>query len=419
MAKITLSKMQDKVKKLILFWYTSSTKQKFVLSGYAGTGKTTIINECINELNLQKHQVSFCSFTGKAASVMNMKGLYATTIHKLIYKTLVEVKPVLNNKGRPVLNADGSPKTKKSMKHIKRTELPPMIKLIVVDEVSMVPKKLVKDLESFGVKILFIGDDAQLPSPSVENHILDNPDFTLTEIHRQALDNPIIWMSKLIREGNFIDKYGNLDGVDYGMYEGKVAIIRPEDVHEEMMTNADQIIVGKNDTRNEINREMRGILGYSGDYPNKGEKVICTYNNWDAEITVDSDFDMPLSLNLINGLIGTVGKDIRVKDDMRRLFRMDFKPTFVDKSFKHIPVDSRIFNKNNYNTSYSKRKRDEFMLKEGMINSFDYGYAITCHKSQGSEYDKVFIYYEHFWNMSDKWLYTAWTRAKKKLILVI
>jgi len=418
MREIVLSRMQKTAKNLIIFWFSSEYKEYFTLAGYAGTGKTTIINSCVEDLNLNNFQVAFCSFTGKAASVMSMKGLQATTVHKLIYDSVPVDEKVIDENGNVKTDNHGNAITRTIIRHKKKASLNPLIKLIIVDEVSMLPDDILKDLLSFGIKVLFIGDNGQLPSPAKQNNILDDPDFLLTEIHRQALDNPIIKLSMLAREGELIDKYGNLVGAEYGMFGEGVAIIHPDDVYADMLTNADQIIVGKNNTRNEVNQEMRELLGFSGDYPNVGEKVICTRNNWSKGITTVQD-KRSLSLNLINGLIGEVSSTPSRRDDLLRTFRMDFKPYGFNGAFEDIIIDSRNFKKNGYTRSYNKKRREAFEKENGMVNQFDFGYAITCHKSQGSEFNKVLVYYEHFWKIQDQWLYTAITRAKVKLILVI
>lgn len=164
--------------KLASAWYNSSEKYKrpFILTGYAGCGKTFTISRIVEELNLLPDEVNFVSFTGMAASVMTRNGNPATTIHKLIYD------PV------PLKNGD--------VKFEKKAFLPPHIKLLIIDEFSTVGHDLMEDLDSFNVPKILVGDPGQLPPvKSKANKYIDKYDIMLTEPMRQALDNPIIYIA--------------------------------------------------------------------------------------------------------------------------------------------------------------------------------------------------------------------------------
>ena len=152
------TKLQQDAINMIKKWFKSASKQYFVLSGFAGTGKTTLIKYAVNELDISFQDISFVAYTGKAALALTRKGTPATTIHKLIYETQETIVPILDKYGNPVLDKHGNPKTKKVLKYKKKIFLDLNIKLIVVDEYSMVSQDIWKDLLSFGVPILVTGD---------------------------------------------------------------------------------------------------------------------------------------------------------------------------------------------------------------------------------------------------------------------
>jgi exodeoxyribonuclease-5 len=319
----------------------------------------------------------FVTFTGKASLVLQRKGLPATTIHKLIY------------------NAHKNYKTGRFYFTLK-SELEDDIDLIVIDEVSMVPMKLLQDLMSFNIPIVALGDPGQLEPIGEDNGLLKKPDIFLEEIHRQAEDNSIIRLSMMAREGK---------PIPYIADDPNIKVIQREEVSMGMLVWADQILCAKNATRRQINAEMREHLGFKGDLPNKGDKVICLRNYWD---TLNDD-----GYPLINGTIGNVTNIITGQDygilGQRTL--IDFQSDYSNPNYYGVEVDSNIFKGNAPMSQTLRTKR--------LICEFDFGYAITCHKSQGSEFEKVLIYEEYLKaNTHARWLYTSITRASSKLILV-
>ena len=197
---------QIKADKLIEDWFLHSTRQVFVLAGFAGTGKTTLLKHTVTQtLNLiPDESAAFVTPTGKAATVLIRSGIPATTLHRLIYQSIPEEQEIEIN----------SKKVKIEKLTFKRREnIDKSIKLIVLDEASMVSDSVLWDLMEFGVKLLLCGDNAQLPPVEGFNTYLKSPDYTLRSIVRQQLDNPIIKISELAREDKYIPygRYG--DGV--------------------------------------------------------------------------------------------------------------------------------------------------------------------------------------------------------------
>ncbi len=395
---------QSAAEKLIEDWFLHSTKQIFVLAGYAGTGKTTLLKHVVTQtLKLVPDQsAAFVTPTGKAATVLIRSGISACTLHRLIYQSIAEQKEVEVN-GKKILVE------KLSFK--RRESIDKSIKLIVLDEASMVSDDVLFDLTEYGVKLLLCGDNAQLPPVEGSNGFMQTPDFTLRQIVRQQRDNPIILLSEMAREGKFIP---------YGSYSGTVAVMSKRTLvgerRKKTFLNADQIICGINKTRALINDEIRGYLGY-GNLPQSGDKLICTQNNWETFI------DAEMRFNLVNGIIGTAEDPYYGAGES--IGFMQFKPEFLNEFCPDIvPFDTGIFE----NGAYRYKRGDYFekLDEKGepagafTLNRFEYGYCISCHKAQGSEFDNALIFDESYAFKEDKnrWLYTAITRAKKRLLIL-
>ncbi len=390
--------------KLIKDWFLHSTKQIFVLAGYAGTGKTTLLKHTVCETLglIPDESTAFVTPTGKAATVLIRSGIPATTLHRLIYQSITQEQEIEVN-GKKV-------KIEKLI-FKRRESIDKSIKLIVLDEASMVSDSVLFDLMEFGVKMLLCGDNAQLPPVEGLNTYLQQPDYTLTAIVRQQLDNPIIRLSQMAREGKYIP---------YGKYGDSVAVNSKRLFVGERRKNyflkADQIICGTNKTRTSINAEIRSFKRL-GQLPATDDKLICVLNNWEQYIDRDYRF------NLVNGIIGTAYDPFY--DSNTGIGFMQFKPDFLDELCPEaIPFDTGIFTQDRYLFKHGDyfEKFDENGEPVGAftLNRFEYGYCISCHKAQGSEYDNVIVIDESYAFKEDKnrWLYTAITRAKKKLILL-
>lgn len=358
-----------------------------VISGYAGTGKSTSVQYIIDALGLHEDQVVYATLTGKAALVLRNKGCQnAITLHKLLYIP------------KKIPDSD-------DVEFIPREHLESNPKLIVVDECSMVSTELFQELLKHNVHIIFLGDGFQLPPISESANILENPHATLTEITRQALDSPIIRLSMDIRDMQPLAHGG----------EKEARIIPKNKVSDGLMLGADIVLCGRNDTRHKLNKKMRQ-LKWSDKYqdgPLNGDKLICLHNYW--KITDKYD-ETPL----VNGMIGEVS---RIKTTNTRLLQPKLTARFVNETGdvfdkNHMNIDYKMLTKHEP-TINSYNWRDFYKVQKPLL--FDYAYAITTHKSQGSQWDKVLVFAEVMGNKEDyyRWLYTSVTRAAEKCVLVI
>ena len=379
-------------------------KHQFISNGIIShnSGKSTIISYIVSELNLKEEEVAYCAYTGMASLVLIKKGLNACTIHRLIYI--------------PVEIYDKVEKRKKTIFRKKTKEELNGIKLIVVDEGSMVNDDMMEDLLSFNIPIIMLGDFFQLQpvGGKINRFMLMKQYGVLDKPLRQALDNPIIWIADRLRHG-IVPKIGS-----YG--DGLVNVYSKHDFPEEILHDTDQIIAGKNKTCNKLNKFIRiRFQNTKSMYPVEGDKLICVRNDWDQMITERVD------TYLVNGLIGTCS-GIEY-DNVKEIFKLNFKPSFMDKTlFMNLIGDKLVFDDpdckdENFVKDYYKDiafNRFEIYSKGLTIDKFMFGNVITVYKMQGSQerhityYDEVLrkdIYYNHF--------YTAVTRAEEKLDIIL
>ena len=390
---ILTSRQEEGLKEIVT---RCGNHDKFVtIAGYAGTGKSTLVKVAIEALKVNPEDVAYATFTGKAAEVLRKKGNPgAITLHKLLYDHFP--KPTGGYIRRPKERIDK--------------------KVVVVDEVSMVPRSMIELLLTHRAFVIFLGDPFQLPQiDKDESHdYLDHPHVFLDEIMRQEADSEIIKLTLAIR---------NMQPIDF--YKGEQIQIMPKaQLVDGCYTWADQVITGTNATRRAVNDQMRAMLGFSG-LPQEGEKMICLRNFWD-DFSTNGD-------PLVNGLTGIIHNPVdttiyippvaRIKKKEVPVIRCDFE---VDENniFLDTPMDKTLITsgepyldfRENYRLRMIKSRIGDFLPRD-----YDFGYAITCHKAQGSEWDKVLVIEDTFpFDKKEhaRWLYTACTRASEKLVLV-
>src|ERR1041384_2460612 len=339
----------------------SGTPQVFRLFGYAGTGKTTLARHLADHAD---GEVKFAAFTGKAASVMRGKGCRgASTIHSLIYRARESGEEI------PSFDLwDDAPASK--------------AELIIIDECSMVDAELGRDLLSFGVPVLVLGDPAQLPPIQSGN----SGGGLLTELHRQAQDDPIVRLSMQIRTGEYLEP---------GRY-GETEVIRKADLDPERVLEADQVLVGRNATRRAYNARMRERRGFDDDMPSAGDKLVCLRNN--------------RKKGLFNGGLWSV-KDRGARKTGIMTLRLLPDDETATRGVK-VSVRPECFSGGIEQMDWQQRKP---------YDEFDFGYVLTVHKAQGSQWDDVVVFDESFAfaESRERWLYTAVTRAVERVTVVV
>lgn len=369
-----------------------------VIAGYAGVGKSTLIKFIIEALNLNPEvDVAYISYTGKASEVLRHKGCpNSMTAHKLLYFSRKMPDGSFATKPRPTLGS---------------------YRVIIVDEVSMLPKHMWDLLLSHRVHVIACGDPEQLPPVKAKEEdildILDHPHIFLDEVMRQAQDSEIIRLSMDIRMGKPIE-----------YFKGNEVMVLPTTAGDniDMLNWADQILTATNRTRNDINMRMRKSAG-RGPEPEAGDKVISLTNHW--EVVSDND-----EANLINGTIGYLGHCY--KDETRYPIYNFPNPVpvlmadFTSESGEHFGYTRIDYNALTTGKKYLTPKQEYMIFTNPKLKGtepfdFNYGYAITTHRAQGSEWDKVLVFEENWpFNTEEhrRWLYTAVTRAQSKLVLV-
>jgi exodeoxyribonuclease-5 len=361
---------QDAALKAIADWRKSGGAQVFRLFGYAGTGKTTLARRIADDVT--EGPVVFGAFTGKAASVMRQKGCHdAATIHSLIYRTKE--------------TEDGGPAFT-----LNRTGPVSKAELIIIDECSMVDSDLGNDLLSFDKPVLVLGDPAQLPPVRGGGFFTEaEPDVMLTDVHRQAADDPIVRMAMTVREG------GRLS---IGAY-GESRIVSRRDIDPNLVLQADQVLVGMNKTRRLYNNRLREVAGHTDPMPAVGEKLVCLRND--------------RTKGLLNGSTWTV--QAQRASPRSDTVRLDVVPE-DDPALRRRPIDIKVLRAV---MSGSEEEIPAFLKRE--TDEFTYGYALTVHKAQGSQWDDVVLFDESFAFREHRarWLYTGLTRAARRITVVV
>lgn len=393
---------QSKAIKAVLNWYQNDTKRQqiFRLFGFGGTGKSSVLNEISyviqNGEGVKAGNILFATYTGKAAAVMRSKGMPASTIHSLIYKPQIDsvtgqiIGFAINDESE-LNNAS----------------------LLVCDEVSMVNEEMGRDLESFGVPILVVGDRGQLDPIKGEGYFISaDPDIELTKIERVALDNPLIWMANEVRLGNYL-KPGKYGDSQVHRIEGKIP--------PEFIMAADQLICGMNRTRTTLNRRYRKLMGYfdqDSEFPVLGDRLMCLKNNKDTGVlngtqwhcgtpTIEKIWKRKDWRNKNSKLEETSVPALHMRVRSCDLFDADGNPLIINTVCSTHHFDENI---------QAPHWKDVAGTDE-----YTFAYAATVHKYQGSQAPYVVIKDESSVFRDQEWKhrYTSYSRASERVDIFI
>lgn len=432
---VVITDQQNRAIKAAAIWYKTwdpDFGSHFSLEGFAGSGKSTILPYIIDACGLSQNEVAFCAPTGKAAKVMTSKlgGAVASTVHSLIYtpramkvdQLMSQVESLKIRRSTVISNGGTKQELEEVLKMLEiaskdldraldKVEGPKFTlntasrvvtsKLIVVDEASMVNEEMANDLKMFGIPVLAMGDSGQLPPIDGKHGLLrDTPDFFLSEIHRQALENPIIALATMAREGKRIKN---------GSYGGVVNVVdyKNDEITTDVDSNA-MILCGTNKKRWKLTQRIRKAFDYGAPYPMEGEPLIVCKN-----------FRRNDMLLYINGEIVTSAADHEHMEDGQAYFTLYFEDQEGQEQ-KEL-ANQGLFEEHRFRVRNKTSAPKDVAYKSRTRHlNLDWSWAITTHKAQGSQWDDVVVHDESymFKDQADKWLYTAITRAAETLTIV-
>lgn len=341
-----------------ILWFLREVpdQQVYTLHGLAGTGKTTVLSHIAEEFPY----AMLCTLTGKAASVLRRKtDLPAMTIHAAFYKLVGEQ---MNKAGKV------TPIFEEAHEYDDLSG-----RFLLLDECSMINHSMAQDILRTGVKIVACGDPGQLP-PIEGTPYFDKPDFTLRTIHRQALESPIIRQAHRVRQGEKYEEDGDA-----------FTVRKPGQLSELDKLSADIVLCWTNKTRQAVNKHMRELRGYSMmPHPQENEPVLCLKN--------------APEYGVFNGGLYIL-KEPFYEGDTEITLDVEGRTVVIPRvNFHGLKSGIGFGEPNTY---------------------FDFGYALTVHKAQGSEWPNVILIDEYRkQNDRRKWLYTGITRASEKITII-
>lgn len=386
-----LSETQQKAADAVNIWLKAREKPVFYLAGFAGTGKTSVAKH----LAASAGRVRFAAYTGKAASVMRRKGCPASTIHQLVYKPIEEDPRIETLRDRLRAN----PEDKEASKLLDELLKPKFglngkglrADLIVIDECSMVDAKVGNDLLSFRVPLLVLGDPMQLPPVTGGGFFTERtPDILLTEVHRQAAESGVLQLATKVRNG---------DKLKTGEYPGGSHVLLPDSDVD--LLAFDKILCGTNNTRKHLNRTVRKLKGFKSPlYPEAGDTVVCLKNHPQTGV---ANGELWTVLACAEQGPNHLEVELQNEDEPERRVKAIAVKHFFDGRGDKKPGGS-----------------SEFDINPVPGVHLDFGYALTVHKAQGSQWRNVLVVNESkvFRESAQRWLYTGITRAEVSVTIV-
>ena len=433
------------------FLLSPSSEKIFVLRGYAGTGKTSLVSALVKTLGEVGRKCVLLAPTGRAAKVFSLYSHHpAYTIHRRIYRQRVFSGDMENF----TLNTNLHRQT-----------------LFIVDEASMIANeglsgasfgtgRLLDDLIEYvysvpGCSLMLVGDTAQLPPvgeeqspalsvPVLQGYGLEVTECLLTQVVRQAADSGILYNATLLRHSIMKDACFGLPSVRIGKFPD-VKVIQGGDLIEAISDSYDKvgmdetiIICRSNKRANLYNRGIRNTILYREDELNAGDVLMVAKNNyfWGAdckELDFIANGDVAVVRRVRRGreMYGFRFADVVLRfpdyDDLELEVTLLLDTLHTD--FPSLPREQgeKLFEAvfEDYAHLSSKRERIKKIKEDPYYNALQvkYAYAVTCHKAQGGQWQRVFLdqgYLTDEMVSPDyyRWLYTAFTRATETLYLV-
>lgn len=411
-SEISLSDEQAEACKAVKHWLDAPTKKPALrLGGYAGTGKTTLLGYMANQV-WSHLRVAYCTPTGKAAGVLkrslNASGVrpeYCGTIHRLLY--------------RPEFDEGGNLVEWKVAE-----ELP--YDMVVVDEASMLSSEVRDDLLAMGVPVLAVGDHGQLPPVGEESGWMSEPDIALETVRRQALDSPVLWLANAVRSGMPLSEaVAHAEAMPRGM--STVTRMRPEQLaravtrifsgaHARPLGQDPLVLCGMNKTRASINaiaREAFAIGAREAGHDMSPNKKV--YENERVMVLKNAYLSGML---LANGTRGVIEEELC---SLGGGHKVKVNAVFPEENLRlmgGVLCVRQLGAERTFATWQEASSGARSWEDAGLL--FDYGYASTVHKAQGSQADNALVYVERLGSAENqrRWLYTAITRCSKNLVLV-
>lgn len=387
---MALTHSQEVAYQKIMSWYRNRESEVFKLGGPAGSGKSYLISLVAEEVGLES--CLLITPTGKAANNLIKASLPAHTIHSQIYhvrsddevggvdfdttgdsafknlETLIEQSA---NKGYDFSSGD--------TQFCLKDSLDPRYSLLIIDEGSMVGGNLLRDILSFGIPVLIVGDPNQLP-PVNDSTVFKKCDYYLNEIVRQAQGSPVIYLSQEVLNGRMpLGCYGT-------------CMVRRGPVSDDELNYADIVLTDTNVSRTNLNSRMRRMsldLRAQAKPLNVGDKIICRTN---TNIVSSEGF------SLTNGAQGVIKK-----------------LKHANKSYSLIDLVMETPDLGEF--SFIGTTKPELFPARIRPPKIEYGYCLTVHLSQGSEWKNVI--YQQSSAMRKSAMYTAITRAKESVLIAI
>lgn len=396
-------------------WERGDPKERvFTLGGLAGSGKTTVLALLLEELAVNRRkQLAVMTPTGKAATVLARKlghlapfCAHLGTIHSFMFIPVINSNEELAGWSRRFFEKSGDGENATYVAKQGGSKIP-KLDLLVVDESSMLNRDLEEDIEAFKMPVLAVGDHGQLPPVTGRNTWMKNPRMKLEKIHRQAAHNPILALATFVRETGALPPNAEvaLQDIGIGYYTSLKAAAQPMiDTFETNGFQETALITYTNALRCQLNAGIHKHF-LKGSEPAEGTQVICLKN--------DSQ------LGLVNGMRGRI-RNKPVKQGIWLTADVEFPDENVLYQGPFVAAQFGLPGLIPGIEEASKLLGVQVPNMKKLGAFLDYGYALTCHKAQGSEFSDVFVVLQNGRTPQDysRWLYTAITRASQRLSFV-